>query len=129
MGIAPSLCVKQIKRRVPAMGMFKPTEWADLNPKSNAPESSDKDMRPSNGDLPVILLIDIGGIGSAPEKLFRSRRPVGSLTSCRARFFLLMLHTASSYSLIKWSDDQHVLAPLSCLRVTASDARNRTSSE
>ena len=54
------------------MGMFKPTEWADLNPISNVPESRDKDMRPSNGDLLVILLIDIGGIGSAPEKLFRS---------------------------------------------------------
>src|SRR6516162_6586703 len=32
----------------------------------------DKDMCPSNTHLLVILVIDIGRIGSAPEKLFRS---------------------------------------------------------
>ena len=71
------------------MGMFKLTEWADLNPISNVPESSDKDMRPSNGDLLVILLIDIGGIGSAPEKLFRSRRLLACDGAMRARCFVV----------------------------------------
>jgi hypothetical protein len=59
------------------MGMFKLTEWADLNPISNVPESSDKDMRPCNGDLPVILLIDIGGIRNRPGKALPIPSPAG----------------------------------------------------
>ena len=90
MGAAPPFFLTRIKRRIPAMGVLKPAERADGNPISNVPKSRDKDMRPSNGDLLVTLVVDIGRIGSAPQKLFRSRRPLACDGAMRAR--LLVVH-------------------------------------